>query len=92
MPDGLKNSYRQKSLADVGIFSYIRIMEELITEIETYAGRFGVKPETVIYNAVNQPSTRWAEWKAGAGCGLKTADRIRAYMASNPPKEEVAAE
>jgi hypothetical protein len=52
-------------------------MEQFMADVRAYAARFGITPSTVIQ-------------KAGVGDGsptLRTVDRLRAYMAKNPPPD-----
>ena len=61
-------------------------MEQLIKEIETYAAAAGLKPATVLQKAGGLGGLVWSKWVAGtASCTLPMADRLRAYMAVNPP-------
>lgn len=54
-------------------------------EIETYAAARGILPATVVQAATGHSGTTWAKWKVGATCSLRTAEKLRAYMAANPP-------
>lgn len=66
-------------------------MEKLIEEIENYARLTNVKPNTVVAKAINQTYSRFDAWKSGDGsCSLTNADRIRRYMAENPPQDGAA--
>jgi len=60
-------------------------MEQLIAEIEAYAERRSVKPATVLQYAAGLGGTAWDRWQSGAVCTMATAERIRKYMADNPP-------
>ena len=61
-------------------------MEQFISEIRAYAAALGVKPGTVLQRAGGLSGKVWPTWEAGtATCTLTMADRIRAYMAANPP-------
>lgn len=60
-------------------------MDEFMREIEAYAAACGVQPSTVVQNAGGGSGVAWARWKAGGSCSMRTADRIRAFMAKNPP-------
>lgn len=62
-------------------------MEQLIAEIEAYATRRSVKPATVLQYAAGLGGQAWARWRSGAVCTMATAERIRKYMADNPPSE-----
>ncbi|HHX89639.1 MAG TPA: XRE family transcriptional regulator [Paracoccus sp.] len=64
-----------------------------MNEIRRYACGRGIKPATVLQNAANLSGTTWEKWNAGAAsCSIRTADRVRAYMAANPAQTESAAE
>lgn len=66
-------------------------MEQFISEIRTYAAAVGVKPGTVLQRAGGLSGKVWPTWEAGtATCTLAMADRIRAYMAANPPTAPAA--
>lgn len=60
-------------------------MEQFLSEIEAYAAARGIQPTTVVQRAVGASGATWRKWKSGASCSLVTADRLRAYMAANPP-------
>lgn len=63
-------------------------MEQFLTDVEVYAAACGLKPTTVIQRAIGASGAAWSKWKSGQGsCSLVTADRVRAYMAANPPAE-----
>lgn len=60
-------------------------MEQLISEIAAYAACKGIKPATVLQKAGGLGGHVWAKWVAKtASCTLPMADRLRAYMATNP--------
>lgn len=61
------------------------IMEQFIAEIETYAAACGLQPTTVIQRAIGASGATWGKWKAGASCSMASADRVRTYIAENPP-------
>ena len=52
---------------------------DLIHQIEDFAARHGVAPSTVTSRGVNN-SRLYHRMKAGGGCNLIVADRLRAYM------------
>lgn len=61
-------------------------MEQFIAEVEAYAAAVGLEPSTVVQRAAGVSGAIWKRWKSGeASCTLTTADRVRAYMAENPP-------
>lgn len=65
---------------------------ELISEIEKFAERHGIAPATVTVRAVAN-SRLYHRLKAGGSCSMRTADRLRQWMADNsaPVKNEGAA-
>lgn len=66
-------------------------MEQFITEVRTYAARFGLKPSTVIQKAAAVGGATWRRWESGESSPtLHTVDKIRDYMADNPPPAENA--
>ncbi|MBL1434715.1 MAG: XRE family transcriptional regulator [Rhodobacteraceae bacterium] len=76
----------QKALTILGQITYMPIMEEFIKEVEIYATAMGLLPSTVIQRAANLGGGKWAVWKNGGSCSMRTADRIRAHMTANPPR------
>lgn len=58
-----------------------------MTEIREYAAARGILPTTVVQSAECGSGSTWAKWEAGSSCTLKTADKIRKYMADNPPAD-----
>ena len=60
-------------------------IEALVREIEAYGRAAQLAGATITKRAV-QNSRLYASLKSGRGdCGLRTAARIRAWMAANPP-------
>ncbi len=58
-----------------------------MTEVRNYADARGIKPATVLQAAAGLSGTTWGKWEDGSQtCEMRTAERIRAFMASNPPK------
>ena len=70
----------------IGQKPYMQIMEQFMKEVEIYAAAVGVKPSTVVQNAVNSGGGKWNAWQKGGSCSMRTADRIRDYMAANPAR------
>lgn len=67
-------------------------MEQLILEVRAYARWFGITPSTVIQKA-GVSGGKWRRWEAGdSSPTLHTVDRLRAYMAENPPPVDMIAE
>lgn len=60
-------------------------MEQLMQEVRDYAEAVGVKPTTVLQVALGVSHTTWSKWEAGGSCTLRTAEKLRAYMADNSP-------
>lgn len=54
-----------------------------MSEVIEFADRRGIKPATVLQNAASLSGTTWEKWVKGGDCGLKTAARIRDYIAEN---------
>lgn len=55
-------------------------------EIRAYAARLGNSPSTVIQKAGVGGGGTWSKWESGDGSPtLRTVDRLRQYMANNPP-------
>ncbi|MGR3495404.1 hypothetical protein [Citreimonas sp.] len=66
-------------------------MEQLISEVEAYAEAVGRPPQAVLRAAINAGGGEWGSWKDGKSSPtMARADRLRAYMAENPPKEDAA--
>ena len=59
-------------------------MEQFIEEIRAYALSHGLHPSTVIQRAECGGGMTWANWLDGASCSMRTADKLRRYMADNP--------
>lgn len=63
-------------------------MEQFITEVRTYATLVGVMPTTVIQRAGVGGGGTWRLWEDGRSSPtLRTVERVRAYMAENPPSD-----
>lgn len=66
-------------------------MEHLIREIEDYARATGRKPQWVLRASVGYGWGVWDQWVSGLKSPtMVTADRIREWMAANPPKDATA--
>lgn len=57
--------------------------EQIVAEIESYAAARRIAPATVTSRAVGN-SRLYHRLTSGAGCTLAIAERLLAYMASNP--------
>ncbi|MFC0160865.1 hypothetical protein CDZ97_10270 [Mameliella alba] len=67
-------------------------MEQLISEIEAYARAVGRTPQAVLRAAIDAGGREWESWKAGRSSPtMARVDRLRAYMADNPPQAESVA-
>lgn len=67
-------------------------MEQFIAEIEAFAAAAGCSPQSVLRRAVDYKWSTWAGWVAGTSSPtMANADKIRAWMAANPPKAAVEA-
>lgn len=62
-------------------------MEQFLSDVAKYAESVGLAPGTVVQNATNASGSIWATWqRREAYPTVRTMDRVRAYMADNPPK------
>ena len=62
-----------------------------MAEVRAYAVQFGIAPSTVIQKAGAGGGGVWAKWESGGGSPtLRTVDRLRRYMADNPPPAAAA--
>ena len=58
-------------------------------KVRAYAARFGVQPTTVIQRAKSGGGGTWVKWESGdSSPTLHTVDRIKRFMADNPPPAE----
>lgn len=63
-------------------------MEQLIADIEAYAARSGMKPQAILRAAINAKWSTWEGWvRRNSSPTVANADRIRDWMAGNPPPE-----
>lgn len=61
-------------------------MEQFLSEIEEYASAAGIVPQRVLRLTCRYSWDVWETWKSGASSPtMVNADRIRAWMAANPP-------
>lgn len=65
-------------------------IDALIQSIEAFAARRGWQPATVTSRAV-QNSRLYARMKAGGGCTLRTAEKLRAWMEADEAAEAAKA-
>lgn len=66
-------------------------MEQLILDIEAFCAARQMAPQKLLREAINATWGLWQKWKDGeASPTMKVADRIRDYMAANPPGETTA--
>jgi len=64
-------------------------MEQFVSQIQTYADAAGRTPQAVLRAAVGASWGTWAAWLAGKSSPtMAVADRVRDYMAANPPAPE----
>ncbi|MBY6056788.1 hypothetical protein [Leisingera daeponensis] len=70
-------------------------MEQFLEEITAYADAVGRSPQQILRQAIGANWRQWKTWVAGQSSPtLHTVDKIRKYMADNPPlteQSEVAA-
>lgn len=64
--------------------------DDLIAEIEAFAARHGLAPATVTSRAVAN-SRLYGRMKAGGGCNVMVAERLRAFMRSAEEDHAAAA-
>lgn len=55
--------------------------DDLIREVEAYARERGLAPATIVSRAVDN-GRLYGRLKSGFGCNVKTAERIRAFIAA----------
>lgn len=66
-------------------------MENLISEIEAYARAVDRTPQAVLRQAIDAGWREWESWKSGKSSPtMARVDRLRAFMAANPPREDAA--
>lgn len=65
--------------------------QDLLQEIEDFALRHGIAPATVTSRAVSN-SRLYARMKAGGGCNVIIAERLREYMAKQDAPTPTATE
>ncbi len=64
-----------------------------MADVRAYAAQFGITPSTVIQKARVGGGGTWAKWESGdSSPTLRTVDRLRAYLAENPPPDADRAE
>lgn len=62
-------------------------MEKLIADIESYTSAAGITPRRLLRDVLKASWGLWDDWKAGKSSPtMRNADRLREYMAENPPK------
>ena len=79
----------KNTLDGSGIFTQtMQPMEQLISDVEAYAASVERTPQAVLRIALGAGGTEWSSWKSGKSSPtVARADRLRAYMAKNPPKK-----
>ena len=60
--------------------------ELLIKQIEEYCSDTNQSPSTFCARVANNASL-YKRLKSGRGCGVKVLDRVRLYIANNPPQK-----
>lgn len=61
-------------------------MEQLIIEVEAYASAAGKTPALVLRDALGASWGQWDAWVQGKSSPtMRNVDRLRTYMAANPP-------
>ena len=80
------------SLDSVGINSHQMGMERFVSEIETYVAALGVTPQKFLRDVIGAQWGQWQKWKDGTSSPtMRIADKIRDYMAENPPQPAASA-
>ena len=66
-------------------------MDQLIADIESYAAAVDRTPQSVLRAAIGAGWGEWDGWRAGTSSPtMARVDRLRNYMAKNPPKKDAA--
>ena len=66
-------------------------MEQLLSDIEAYAKAVNKGPQAGLRAAIGAGWKEWESWKTGASSPtMARVDRLRAYMAENPPSAGVS--
>ncbi|MCW1934555.1 hypothetical protein [Pararhodobacter zhoushanensis] len=66
-------------------------MEQFLSEIERYAAAAGVMPQSVLRRSCGYGWDVWDAWKRRKSSPtMVNADRVRAWMAANPPLDQAA--
>lgn len=61
-------------------------MEQFLKDMQAYADAVGRSPQHVLRQAVGASWLQWKAWVDGQSSPtLNTVDKIRQYMADNPP-------
>ena len=68
-------------------------MEQFLKDVRAYAARFRIKPATVIQKAGAGNGSTWIRWERDESSPTqRTLDRVRRYMADNPPQADTVAD
>ena len=68
-----------------------KVMDELIAEVEAYAASVERTPQAVLRDAIGAGWREWGSWKGGnSSPTMSRVDRLRVYMAENPPASAAA--
>lgn len=66
-------------------------MEQFLFELEAYASALKISPSTVIQRAGVGSGSTWRKWQSRKSSPtLITVDKLKDYMAQNPPEEAAA--
>lgn len=68
----------------------LTMIQDFISEAKVYCEAVGIKPSTLGQYAVSDNSL-FSRLETGGQCLPRTIERVRAYMAANPPKQSDAA-
>lgn len=61
-----------------------------MAEVRAYAATLKIQPTTVIQRAAAGNGSTWAKWEDGGTATHRTTDKVRRYMADNPPAPRAA--
>jgi hypothetical protein len=68
-------------------------MEQFLNDMKAYADEVGRSPQHILRQSVGASWLQWKAWVDGQSSPtLNTVDKIRKYMAENPPPDAEQAE
>lgn len=70
----------------LGKLPHIVAMEQLISEIQTFASAQGVTPQKFLRDVIGASWNTWQKWRDGESTPtMAVADRIRTHIADSKP-------